>query len=78
MTKAFEEIAEAIQQTTTAMGQINVGARQQEQGISELVTSITEIDSASKESLASAEQTRKSILAIDGQIKRLDRTMATF
>ncbi len=78
MTTSFEEIAQAIQQTTAAMGQINTGAKQQEAGISELVSSITEIDSASKESLASAEQTRKAIIAIDEQIKRLDQTMTTF
>lgn len=78
MTTSFEEIAQAIQQTTSAMGQINTGAKQQEMGISELVSSITEIDSASKESLASAEQTRKSIVAIDEQIKRLDQMMTTF
>ena len=75
MTTSFEEIAQAIQQTTSAMSQINTGARQQEIGITELVSSITEIDSASKESLASAEQTQKSIIAVDEQIKRLDRTM---
>lgn len=78
MTTSFDEIARAIQQTTSAMGQISTGAKQQEVGITELVSSITEIDTASKESLASAEQTRKWILAIDEQIKRLDQTMATF
>ena len=78
MTTSFEDIAQAIQQTTSAMGQINTGAKQQEMGISELVSSITEIDSASKESLASAEQTRKAIVSIDEQIKRLDQTMTKF
>ena len=78
MTASFDEIAQAIQQTTSAMSQISTGAKQQEAGITELVSSITEIDSASKESLASAEQTRKAIIAIDEQIKRLDQTMATF
>lgn len=78
MTASFDEIAQAIQQTTNAMSQINIGAKQQEMGISELVSSITEIDSASKESLASAEQTQKSIVAIDEQIKRLDQTMTAF
>ena len=78
MTTSFEEIAQAIQLTTSAMSQINTGAKQQEMGITELVSSITEIDSASKESLASAEQTRKAIQSIDEQIKRLDQTMATF
>jgi len=60
------------------MGQISTGAKQQEQGISELVSSITEIDSASKESLASAEQTQKAIFSIDEQIKRLNQTMSDF
>lgn len=78
MTTSFDEIARAIQQTTSAMGQISTGAKQQEIGITELVSSITEIDSASKESLASAEQTRKAINAIDEQIKRLDQTMTAF
>lgn len=78
MTAAFDEIARSIQQTTSAMGQINTGAKQQEQGISELVSSITEIDSASKESLVSAEQTRKAIVSIEKQIQRLDQTMTAF
>ncbi len=78
MTTSFEDIAQAIQQTTSAMSQINTGAKQQEMGITELVSSITEIDSASKESLASAEQTRKAIVSIDEQIKRLDQTMTRF
>ena len=60
------------------MKQINTGARQQEQGIGQLVSSITEIDSSSKESLASAEQTQKSILAINQQIQRLNDAMAKF
>lgn len=78
MTTSFDEIAQAIQQTTNAMSQINIGAKQQELGITELVSSITQIDSASKESLASAEQTQKSIIAVDEQIRRLDQTMAAF
>ena len=78
MTTSFDEIARAIQQTTSAMGQISIGAKQQEMGITELVSSISEIDSASKESLASAEQTRKAINAIDEQLKRLDQTMTAF
>lgn len=78
MATSFEEIAQAIKQTTDAMSQINVGARQQEQGISELVSSITEIDAASKESLASAEQTQKAILSIDDQINRLNVVMTEF
>jgi methyl-accepting chemotaxis protein len=78
VTTTFEDIARAIDQTTQAMSQINSGARQQEQGISELVSSITEIDSASKESLASAEQTQKAILSIERQLARLTESMENF
>ena len=54
------------------------GARQQEQGVSELVSSISEIDSSSKESLAAAEQTQRSIVAINQQIQKLNEAMARF
>jgi len=76
--QGFEEISEAIDQTREAMSQINTATRQQEQGISELVSSITEIDSASKESVASAEQTQKSLLAIDQRIQTLNKSIARF
>lgn len=78
MSKAFEQIARAIDQTREAMSQINTGARQQEDGIVELVSSITEIDSGSKESLAAAQQTQRAILSIDEQIKSLTDLMARF
>lgn len=75
---SFADIAEAIDQTREAMVQINTATRQQEQGISELVSSITEIDSASKESLAAAEQTQRSIVAIDQRIQNLNTSIARF
>ncbi len=78
MSKAFEQIAQAIEQTRDAMSQINTGARQQEDGIVELVSSITEIDSGSKESLAAAQQTQRAIISIDEQIKSLTDLMARF
>jgi methyl-accepting chemotaxis protein len=78
LTKSFEEISLAIQQTREAMGQISTGAKQQEDGITELVTSITEIDSASQESVASAQQTQRSIVAIDQRIQSLNSTIAQF
>lgn len=78
VTHALDEITQAIEQTRNAMSQINLGARQQEQGISELVSSISEIDGAMKESLAAAEQTQKSIVAIDQRIRALNSSMARF
>jgi methyl-accepting chemotaxis protein len=78
MTQAFEEIAQAIDQTREAMAQISTGAKQQEQGIGELVSSITEIDSGSKESLAAATQTQRAILSIDEQIKDLNQLVKSF
>jgi methyl-accepting chemotaxis protein len=75
---AFDEIAQAIEHTRDAMAQINAGAKQQEQGINELVTSITEIDSASKELLASAEQTQKSLVSIDHRMQTLSDSIAAF
>lgn len=78
MTDSFDRIATAIKQTTDAMTQITTGARQQELGISELVSSITEIDSASKESLTASQQTLRAIVSIDAQIGRLTETMARF
>ncbi|MEO8493755.1 MAG: methyl-accepting chemotaxis protein, partial [Planctomycetota bacterium] len=78
MAKAFEEIANAIAQTREAMSQINTGARQQEDGIVELVSSITEIDSGSRESVAAAEQTQKSIVAIDQRIQSLNESIERF
>jgi methyl-accepting chemotaxis protein len=76
--QAFEEIAEAVDQSREAMVQISTGARQQEQGLTELVGSITQIDSASKESLAAAEQTQRSIVAIDQRIRALNDAIARF
>jgi methyl-accepting chemotaxis protein len=78
VTRAFENIAQAIEQTRDAMGQINTGARHQEQGITQLVSGITEIDNASKESLAAAEQTQKSIVAINQRIQSLNESIARF
>lgn len=75
---SFGEIAHALQQTRDAMAQINSGARQQEAGITELVGSITQIDAASKESVAAAEQTQRSIVAIDDRIRGLDGTISRF
>ena len=78
MSEAFEQIAQAIQQTREAMSQINTGARQQGNGIVELVSSITEIDSGSRESLAAAQQTQAAIASIDLQIKSLNHLMTRF
>ncbi len=78
VTEAFDEIVQAISRTREAMSQINLGAKQQEQGITELVASITEIDTGMKESLAAAEQTQKSIVAIDQRIRALNRSVAQF
>lgn len=72
----FEQIAEAVMQTTEAMKQIATGAEQQQQGITEMVTGVSQIDSTSRESLATAEQAQKSIVAIDEQIRSLNDTIA--
>lgn len=76
--QSFDEISQAVEQTREAMAQISTGARQQEQGISELVSSIMQIDSASKQSLAAAEQTQKSIVSIDQRIRGLNDAIAQF
>ncbi|WP_437227085.1 methyl-accepting chemotaxis protein [Planctomicrobium sp. SH661] len=78
VTVAFDEIAKAIDQTRQAMAQINTGARQQELGITELVSSIVEIDSASKEAVAAAEQTQQSILSIDRRLRTLNGLIGRF
>ncbi|MFN3148449.1 methyl-accepting chemotaxis protein [Bremerella sp.] len=78
MSSAFEQIADAIEQTNEAMSQINTGARQQELGIAELVSSITEIDAGSREAVAAAEQTQKSLMAITQRIQSLNETIARF
>ncbi len=78
MTQSFEEIARAVEQTRDAMVQISTAAGEQELGISELASSITEIDSGSKESLAAAEQTQQSIFAIDQRIRALNLAVARF
>jgi methyl-accepting chemotaxis protein len=75
---AFGEITRAIEQTREAMSQINTGARQQEAGITQLVTSIMQIDGASKESVAAAEQTQRSIVAIDQRIRGLSESISRF
>ncbi len=78
MTQSFEEIARAVEQTRDAMVQINAAASEQGAGISELAGSISEIDCGTKESLAAAEQTQQSIVAIDGRIRALNETVAKF
>ncbi|WP_437187582.1 methyl-accepting chemotaxis protein [Planctomicrobium sp. SH668] len=75
---AFDEITKAIEQTRQAMAQINTGARQQELSITELVASIVEIDSASKESVAAAEQTQRSIVSIDSRLRSLNTLIRKF
>jgi methyl-accepting chemotaxis protein len=44
----------------------------------ELVSSITEIDTGSRESVAAAEQTQKAIVAIDQRIQSLNESVARF
>lgn len=78
VTSSFDEIVQAIEQTREAMVQINTGAREQEGGIAQLVSSIAQIDAGSKESLTAAEQTQKSILAIDHRIRALNQSVARF
>ena len=78
VTSAFDEIVQAIEQTREAMVQINTGAREQEGGIAQLVSSIAQIDVGSKESLTAAEQTQKAILAIDQRIRALNQSVARF
>ncbi len=76
VSRAFEDVVQVIDQTQAAMGQIAAGARQQEQGISELAMSITQIDTASKESLTAAEQMQRSIVSIDQRIRVLNESNA--
>ena len=75
---AFEEIAVAVFQTTEAMKQISIGAKDQEQGITDLANGIAQVDTASNEALAAAQQTQKSIAAIDERIRTLNDKMAGF
>jgi len=78
VSSSFDEIAKAIEQTRQAMAQINTGARQQELGITELVSSIVEIDAASKEAVAAAEQTQQAIHSIDRRLQALDGLVGRF
>ena len=65
VTEAFEGIATSLFQTTEAMKQITVGAKDQEEGITDFANGIAQVDTASNEALAAAQQTQKSIAAID-------------
>jgi methyl-accepting chemotaxis protein len=71
----FERIAVAIAQTSDAMKQIAIGAQQQQEGVSEMVAGMTEVDKTSRASLVTSEQTQKSILLIDDQIQSLNETI---
>ena len=75
VTKRFEQIVEAVTQTTDAMRQIATGAQQQQRGITEMVTEMSQIDTTSRESLATSEQTQNSIILIDEQIRSLNETI---
>jgi len=78
VTEAFEQIATAVFQTTDAMKQISVGAKDQERGITDLANGIAQVDTASSEALAGAQQTQKSIAAIDERIGTLNDRMNRF
>jgi methyl-accepting chemotaxis protein len=78
VTESLEEITIAVYQTIEAMKQIAAGAKDQERGITELAGGIAQVDTASSEALAAAQQTQKSIAAIDEQIGTLNNRMARF
>ncbi len=78
MADQFEEFVEAFTQTADAMTQITGAAQQQEKGIVELVGGLAQIETASKETLTSAEQTQKSIAEIDRQTATLNANMQKF
>ncbi len=78
VTEALDEIATAVSQTTEAMRQIAAGAVDQERGITDLANGIAQVDTASSEALAAAQQTQKSITAIDEQMGTLNDTLARF
>ena len=78
VTQSFDEISQAFEQTHEAMVQISTGAKEQERGIVALANGIAEIDSGSKESLTAAEQTQKSIVAIDQRIRALNDSLSRF
>jgi methyl-accepting chemotaxis protein len=78
MQAAFEKIATAVHQTIEAMRQIAAGARDQEQGIVQLVDGIAQVETASSEALATTQQTQKSIESIDERIRTLNDRMGRF
>ena len=75
MSDQFDQIVVAFAQTADAMTQISGGAKQQEEGIAELVTGLTDVENATRETVAAAEQTQISITNIDQQINTLNATM---
>jgi methyl-accepting chemotaxis protein len=78
MGHTFDDVVIAFEQTTEAMKQITNVADQQEHGIVELVTSLSQIDTGAKQSLSSAQQTQKAIAAIDRQVQTLNDGMEKF
>ena len=60
------------------MKQIAAGAVDQERGITDLADGIAQVDTASSAALAAAQQTQKSISAIDEQMRTLNDTLARF
>jgi methyl-accepting chemotaxis protein len=78
MSESFGQIATAVHQTIEAMGQVVSGAREQEEGITQLADGITQVETASNEALATTQQTQKSIEAIDERIRTLDERMGRF
>lgn len=78
MQAAFEQIATAVYQTIDVMGQIAAGAKEQEQGITQLAAGIAQVETASNEALATTRQTQESIEGIDERIRTLNETMGRF
>ena len=76
MAHAFQEIVVAIDQTTDSMRQMDQAARQQEAGMTDLVTGISEINAGSRETLTTAEQTQKSIALVEQRAKELTKIVA--
>ncbi|MFC3284830.1 methyl-accepting chemotaxis protein [Litchfieldella rifensis] len=76
--KTMQEIVESIERVTEVIADISTGAKEQSQGIGQVNTAVTELDSMTQHNAAMVEQTSSAADEMREQVERLNALIASF